>query len=126
MLIVFRENKTMRIWLSCLIVLVISTQTIVASADEHQLHPEDIGFLGMDEHEHSIGSTGIVDLSLSAVDIDSSDFDCEHGHIHVGSASFITTSNSFSTSPNHFQLRTNLRPLLQVGIHTLPFRPPIS
>lgn len=110
-------------------VLIISSQTVVARADKHQLHMEDVSFMSIDEHGHVIGGPGVIYQPESAEEIANADMpqvDCEHGHIHISAATFLTASLIIPEPKNHASLRITLEPLLQIGIHTLPFRPPIS
>ncbi len=116
-------------WLNCLIVLVISAQSVLARADTHQLHLEDVNFLSVDEHSHSISGAGIIDQSKSAEVVENGEvprIDCEHSHIHTNTVSFVTASFIIPLPENRPSLLATLESLLQIGIHTLPFRPPIS
>jgi hypothetical protein len=123
------KNQKIKLWLSWLIVLVISTQSVLARADAHQLHSEDMNFLSVDEHSHVISGAGIVDQSESAAQVGNTQVpqvDCEHGHIHINTVSFVTGSFILPAHEILPSLCTILKPLLQIGIRTLPFRPPIS
>lgn len=111
-------------------VLVISAQTVVASADAHQLHSEDVSSAGVDEHSHIIGSSGLVESLVLNANLDDrsvASADCEHGHVHASSASFtITASTTFYLQEGYFKPCMSLQPSPHHGIHSLPFRPPIS
>jgi len=117
------------LWLNCLIVLVISAQSIMARADTHQLHLEDASFLSVDEHSHLISDSGFIDQARNTNEEGNTEaprIDCEHGHIHVNSLSYVTVSFDTPLPENHLPLSTILEPLRLIGIYTLPFRPPIS
>ncbi|PCI54469.1 MAG: hypothetical protein COB36_09890 [Alphaproteobacteria bacterium] len=129
MLTMWIKNQKIKLWLNCLIMLVISTQSIMARADTHQLHLEDASFLSIDEHSHLISTSGVIEQTENINDEENAGVprvDCEHGHIHVSSQSFVSICFVLSVQVNHSVLFTTMDPLRLIGIHTLPFRPPIS
>ncbi len=127
-----RKYSKLEFVLNCLIVLVISSQTIVASADAHQLHPEDVNSIGMDEHAHIIGNNPLTEpyvsheITSDIGNIDDTNGECEHAHVHVSSTGYISISADFPSLERYSSVYVSLQSVLHDGTHTLPFRPPIS
>lgn len=117
-----------KFFLHWLFVFVLTAQVTLASADAHQLHEEDSGMLGAHEHSNSVDHIRSFSDSESAKTCNNqlAQIDCGHAHVHASSFSAITPTVDVSTPEHHVPLPVVSKSPLQVGIHTLPFRPPIS
>lgn len=114
-------------WFGYILAIIVSVQTLAAVADGHQSHQSDEKYIAL-QHDQDVAATHHEKLQQKSVtqlpnDSLESTFDCHH-HCHSCHSHILIRDNFANKSVTYDLTPIGYVDPEQMGILSLPFRPP--